>query len=162
MGSKWCTECEAINTISLSTCVPFLKLMPPLSAWTQFWCMCIFSITQLTLQCLFRKLTSSCIHFGLFVLEIPTRMWTLIDFLDHHTLLCARFTISCFEENSLVCLRESQVLAPSELTVLMGAQRSTPSRHCDEPEKPSIHFFHQDIPIPSYLVALACGELEHA
>ncbi|VDD77051.1 unnamed protein product [Mesocestoides corti] len=54
------------------------------------------------------------------------------------------------------------VIAPPGVTVLMSAQRPTSPRHCDEPESPSMHFFTQDIPIPSYLVALACGELVSA
>ncbi|KAL5965642.1 Leukotriene A-4 hydrolase [Taenia solium] len=74
----------------------------------------------------------------------------------------ARSLFPCQDTPRVKFTFSASVLAPSELTVLMGAQRSTPSRHCDEPEKPSIHYFHQDIPIPSYLIALACGELEHA
>ena len=40
----------------------------------------------------------------------------------------------------------------------MGAQRPNSSRHCEEPENPCIRFFQQSIPIPSYLLALACGD----
>ncbi|CDS42029.1 leukotriene A 4 hydrolase [Echinococcus multilocularis] len=74
----------------------------------------------------------------------------------------ARSLFPCQDTPRVKFTFSASVLAPPEVTVLMGAHRSTPSGHCDEPEKPSIHYFHQDIPIPSYLVALACGELDHA
>ncbi|VDM33069.1 unnamed protein product, partial [Hydatigera taeniaeformis] len=66
----------------------------------------------------------------------------------------ARSLFPCQDTPRVKFTFSASVLAPREVTVLMGAQRSTPS------QKPSIHYFSQDIPIPSYLVALACGELE--
>lgn len=49
---------------------------------------------------------------------------------------------------------------PAELQVLMSAIKDDVNGGSTTEPGRRIHTFHQDVPIPSYLIAIVCGALE--
>ncbi|KAM7537853.1 hypothetical protein Aperf_G00000073229 [Anoplocephala perfoliata] len=70
----------------------------------------------------------------------------------------ARSLFPCQDTPRVKFTYTAKVLAPSNLQVLMSATKST-STSSEVPENWGAHYFYQNVRIPSYLIALACGEL---
>ncbi|VDN97374.1 unnamed protein product [Rodentolepis nana] len=73
----------------------------------------------------------------------------------------ARSLFPCQDTPSVKFTYTAKVLAPANLQVLMSATKSN-STSSEVQENWGAHYFFQNVRIPSYLIALACGELNNS
>jgi len=71
----------------------------------------------------------------------------------------ARSMLPCQDTPSVKTTYTAEVTVPSELTALMSGERLVSEQHPTKAGK-MVFRFRQEIPIPSYLVALVVGALE--
>ncbi|CAH8549878.1 unnamed protein product [Heterobilharzia americana] len=69
----------------------------------------------------------------------------------------ARSLLPCQDTPSVKCRFEAKITAPKETVVVMGAKRIADAYVADD--KHLTYHFQQNVPIPSYLIAIACGDL---
>ncbi|CAH8848214.1 unnamed protein product [Trichobilharzia szidati] len=69
----------------------------------------------------------------------------------------ARSLLPCQDTPVVKCPFEAKVTAPKETVVIMGAKRISEPKATDDGH--ITYHFQQNVPVPSYLIAIACGDL---
>ncbi|KAL3847158.1 hypothetical protein ACJMK2_018086, partial [Sinanodonta woodiana] len=71
----------------------------------------------------------------------------------------ARSLLPCQDTPAVKCKYTAKIRAPKEIVILMSAVRLG-AESCPENPARMVHSFKQDVPIPSYLIAIVGGDLE--